>query len=84
MVFIAPKHEGASPSVVVNKCHASRQEYIRRGKESVVLCVAVCKRTLHSTKVKLRNITQNVPQTSGVVTASMHVATIIFFCKLRV
>ena len=28
-------------------------------------------------KVKLRNITQNVPQTSGVVTASTGVATII-------
>ena len=51
------------------------QEYIRRGK--VVLRIAVCKRTLQSTKVKLRNITQNVPQTSGMVTTSMCVTTII-------
>ena len=42
----------------------------KRGKESVVLRITVCKRALQSTKVKLRNITQNVPQTSGVVTAS--------------
>ena len=49
------------------------QEYIRRGKESVVLRIAACKRTLKSAKVKLRNTTQNLPQTSSAVTASTRV-----------
>ena len=39
--------------------------YVRRGKESVVLRIAVCKRALKSTKVKLRNTMQNIPRTSG-------------------
>ena len=55
----------------------------KKGKESVVLRIAVCKRTLQSTKVKLRNITQNVPQTSGVVTATTVAVNINFTFRLR-
>ena len=51
------------------------QEYIRRGKESVVLRIAAsCKRALKSAMVKLRNTTQNIPQMSSVVTASTRMA----------
>ena len=33
------------------------QEYIREGKESILLCIAVCKHRLKSTEVKLAKIT---------------------------
>ena len=51
--------------------HNTMQEYIRRGKESVILHIAARKCTLKSAKVKLCNITLNIPLTSGTVTTSM-------------
>ena len=39
-----------------------RQEYIRRGKESILLCTGVCKHPLKSTKVKL-TITASINST---------------------
>ena len=42
-----------------------KQEYIRVRKESVVFHIALCKRTLKSTKVKLCNTTQNIPKRLG-------------------
>ena len=38
------------------------QEYIRRGKESILLCIGVCKHPLKSTKVKL-TITTSINST---------------------
>ena len=54
------------------------QEYIhvRGRKESVVLRIAMYKRALKSNKVKLCNITQNTPQTSGTITTRTHVLAI--------
>ena len=49
---------------------SSKSIYTRRGKESVVLRITTYKRTLKSAKVKLCNIAQNIPLTSGTITAS--------------
>ena len=37
---------------------------------SYILCIATCKFTLKSAKVKLCNTTQNIPLTSGTVTTN--------------
>ena len=58
------------------------QEYIRARKESVVLRIAMYKCTLKSTKVKLCNATQNIPQTSGAVTARTRVVAMHELCAI--
>ena len=54
----------------------------KRGTESVVFHIALYKHTLKSTKVKLRNTTQNILQMSGWVTARMRVVEMGKLCAM--
>ena len=64
---------------ILRQTSALHQEYIRRGKESVVLGITVCKHSLKEYRGQVTHyyliLHMNIPQTSSVVTASVRVVT---------